>query len=75
MAAVIIDGPQVRPSGHSASAVPKKMHLTQAAPFGRLDQMLRTTICTERKAFDQGGPAPLARLNQMARTVVQGRVW
>ena len=27
-----------------SSAAPKKNHLIEAAPFGRLDQMLRTTV-------------------------------
>ena len=27
-----------------SSAAPKKKHLIEAAPFGRLDQMLRTTV-------------------------------
>ena len=38
-----------RPAGRSSaapvsSAAPKKKHLIEAAPFGRLDQMLRTTV-------------------------------
>ena len=38
-----------RPVGRSSvapvsSAAPKKKHLIEAAPFGRLDQMLRTTV-------------------------------
>ena len=35
-----------RPAGRSpvSSAAPKKKHLIEAAPFGRLDQMLWTTV-------------------------------
>ena len=41
--------PAGRPAGRSSagpvsSAAPKKKHLIEAAPFGRLDQMLRTTV-------------------------------
>ena len=35
--------PAGRPAGRS-SAAPKKKHLIEAAPCGRLDQMLRTTV-------------------------------
>ena len=38
-----------RPAGRSSaapvsSAAPKKKHLIEAVPFGRLDQMLQTTV-------------------------------
>ena len=41
--------PAGRPAGRSSvapvsSAAPKNKHLIEAAPFGRLDQMLRTTV-------------------------------
>ena len=42
--------PAGRPDGRSSavhdvsSAAPKKKHLIEAAPFGRLDQMLKTTV-------------------------------
>ena len=51
---------------HMSSAAPKKNHfndLIEAAPFGRLDQMLRTTERRKKKAFDRGGPVWPPRSN------------
>ena len=49
----------------------QKKHLIEAAPFGRLDQVLRTTE-RRRKEKHFIKAAPFACLNQMLRTAVQG---
>ena len=64
--------PAERPAGRLAgpswaapvsSAVPKKKHLIEAAPFGRLDQMLRTGRCPPQlKIGGSGGQCPPGKI-------------
>ena len=49
------------------SGAEKKKHLIEAAPFGRLDQMLQTAERRRISAFDRG------RLDQMLRSAVNGK--
>ena len=52
------------------SSAEKKKHLIEVAPFGRLDQMLRTTERGPKKKHLIKA-APSGRLDQMLRTALQ----
>ena len=58
-------------AAHETSAAPKKNFLIEAAPFGRLDQMLRTEWRRRNKHLIAA--APFGCLDQMLSTVVWGR--
>ena len=40
----VVSGADVVSGARIVNEAPKKKHLIEAAPFGRLDQMLRTTV-------------------------------